>query len=161
MTGAEIQAAHEALETGAALALGNMLFEFSRLDMNLGLCLVWAGDPEKMQSLSRGTGELAFNEKLNELAKLANAKLPAGSKRHTAYSEWIRRAHIVRQKRNDLVHGRWGGEVQKGKVVNVVGLPTSSMQCCTEYTIDELQSVNDELRNLLTELGRLRTQWPL
>lgn len=161
MTGAEILAAQEALEHGAALALGHMLFEFSRLDMNLGLCLVWAGEPDKMQSLSKGAGEMPLNDKLAELTKLVNAKLPAGSKRHTAYTEWIRRAHIVRQQRNDLVHGRWGVEVKKGKVVNVVGLPTSSSQCCTEYTVEELATVNEELRTLQSELSRLRSQWPL
>ena len=41
ITAGELLAKNDALENEAASLLGHMIFEFSRLDMNLGLCLVW------------------------------------------------------------------------------------------------------------------------
>jgi len=68
---------------------------------------------------------------------------------------------LTRQQRNNLVHGRWGVEAHKNKVVNVIGLPTSSAQQSIEYTLEELAEVNEELRKLQSELARLREHWPL
>ena len=73
---------------------------------------------------------------------------------------WIERMHAVRLQRNQLVHGRWGIEPHKNKVVNVIGLPTGAQQA-VEYSIDDLAAVNDELRALQLELRRLRDRWPL
>lgn len=161
MTGAELQARRETLERDAAMTLGHMLFEFSRLDMNLGLCLVWVDGGASIEHMTKEAEAMTLNAKLDKLAKNVAAKLPAGSKWHTAYTAWIQRAHTVRQHRNALVHGRWGIEAHKGKVVNVLGLPTGQSQQVTEYTIEELASVNEQLRDLQAELSKLRSQWPL
>lgn len=82
-----------------------------------------------MERMTKEAEGMMLNAKLEELSKYVAAKLPAGSKQHTAYTSWIQRAHTVRQHRNDLVHGRWGIEAHKGKVVNVLGLPQSTMNC--------------------------------
>ncbi len=104
---------------------------------------------------------MTFSNKLDELLKQVMAKLPNGSKRHRAYAEWIDRAQAIRKQRNDFVHGRWGIETQRNKVVNIIGLPTSDEQQVAEYEIGELAAVNDEIRSLQTELNRLREHWRL
>jgi hypothetical protein len=161
ITTGELCTKSDALEHEAALLLGHMLFEFSRLDMNLGLCLVWVDGGAKIDSLTKSVEAQNLKVKLDELAKYVNAKLPRGSNRRNAYESWIGRAHEIRQQRNNLVHGRWGIEAHRNKVINVIGLPTSGAQQTIEYTIDELAAVNVELRDLQRELGRLRECWPL
>jgi len=149
------------LESEAATLLGKMLFEFSRLDVNLGLCLVWIDGGSKLASLTKTVSTYNMNTKLDELAKLVDAKLTPGSKRHKAYKTWLEQAHKVRQQRNDLVHGRWGVDAAKNQVINILGLPTSDAQCEIRYSIKELASINEDLQKLQQELSRLRTHWPL
>lgn len=161
LTAGELWALREAMEAAAASLLGHMLFEFSRIDVNLSLCLVWVDNGANLESLTPKVAELSFHRKLEELAKHVQLKFPASSKRRVAYDLWIERMHMARAERNRLVHGRWGIEAHRNKVVNVVGLPTGGAQQEVEYSIDELAAVNEELRSLELELRRLRTHWPL
>lgn len=161
LTAGELWARRAQLENDAALQLGYMIFEFSRLDVNLGLCLVWVDGGAKLESLTKSVADLNLKGKLDELESHVKAKLPAGSKRRKAYDAWIERTHAIRQQRNSLVHGRWGVEAHLNKVVNVIGLPTSDTQQEFHYGIDELVAINDELRSLQRELSRLREYWPV
>ena len=161
LTADELSARVCKLEHEAASQLGHMIFEFSRLDMNLGLCLVWVDGGAEIQSLTKSVEDLNLKGKLDLLEKQVKAKLPDGSKRRKTYEAWIQRTHAIRQQRNNLVHGRWGVEAHINKIVNVVGLPTSDKQQVTRYAIDELVTVNDELKALQLELGRLRDNSPL
>jgi hypothetical protein len=138
-----------------------MLFEFSRLDVNLGLCLVWVDGGANLKRLTKTVDGQNLNTKLDELSRQVVAKCPLGSERRNEYESWIQRAHAVRQQRNQLVHGRWGVEAHKNKLVNVVGLPTSEAQQATEYSIEELAAINEELRLLARELSRIRKHYPL
>lgn len=161
LTAGELWAHREVMEAAAASLLGHMLFEFSRIDVNLGLCLVWVDNGANLESLTPKVAELSFHSKLRELAKHVQLKFPASSKRRVAYDRWVERMHMARAERNRLVHGRLGIEAHRNKVVNVVGLPTDGAQQVFEYSIDELAAVNEELRSLELELRRLRTNWPL
>lgn len=161
LTAGELWARREQLENDAALQLGYMIFEFSRLDVNLGLCLVWVDGGAKLESLTKSVEGLNLKSKLDELECHVKTKLPAGSKRRKAYDAWLERTHSIRQQRNSLVHGRWGVEAHLDKVVNVIGLPTSDTQREFHYGIDELVAINDELRSLQIELSRLREYWPV
>ncbi len=161
ITAGEIWARGDALEKDAASLLGHMLFEFSRLDVNLGLCLVWTDGGAKIDSLTKSVEAQNLKSKLDDLSKHVIAKLPIGSEGRSAYETWIRRTHTARQQRNNLVHGRWGVEPQKNKVINVIGLPTSDAQQTIEYSLEELAEVNCELGDLQRELSRLRENWPL
>ncbi|MEQ1621199.1 MAG: hypothetical protein ABL919_07305 [Methylococcales bacterium] len=161
LTLGEMMARKDALENEAAKLLGHMLFEFSRLDMNLGLCLVWVDGGTKLESLTKTVSDQCMSAKLVELSKHVDAKLPTGSNRHKAYQAWLARTNKVRQQRNELVHGRWGIDPYNNTVINVLGLPTLEAQRSVEYTVDELAAINDELRSLQRELSKLREQWPL
>lgn len=161
MTAGELWAHRDALEAAAASLLGRMLFEFSRIDVNLGLCLVWVNSGVNLERLTPKVATMTFHSKLLELTKHVENKLPKGSKRRMAYDRWIERMNVARAQRNELVHGRWGVEAHLNRVVNVIGLPTGDGQRTVQYSIEELAAVNDELRWLLLELGRIRTHWPL
>jgi hypothetical protein len=160
-TAGDLWARRDALERDAASLLGQMLFEFSRVEVNLGLCLVWVDGGINLERLTKTTQNMNVKAKLDILSAHVSLKLPERSQRRVAYENWIRRFNLVRVQRNAFVHGRWGVEAHKNKVVNVVGLPTSDGQKATEYSIDELAAVNDELRSLGQELARLRANWPL
>lgn len=159
-TAGQLWVRHDAMQAEAASLLGQMLFAFSYIDVNLGLCLAWMDNGSKLEAASKSVESQTVHEKLVALSKQVTEKLPAGSKRRTAYERWIERVHSARQVRNQMVHGRWGIEASRNKVVNVVGLPSGTQQCI-EYTIAELGAFNEELRALERELKRLRNQWPL
>lgn len=161
MTAGELSAHRDAMEAAAASLLGHMLFEFPRIDVNLGLCLAWVDSGAGLGRLTPKVATMTFHTKLLELTRHVECKLPTDSKRKGAYDRWIERMHVARTERNRLVHGRWGIEAHRNKVVNVVGLPTGDGQQCVEYSIDELAAVNEELRSPDLELRRLRTHWPL
>lgn len=149
------------LESEAARHLGQMLFEFSRLDVNLGLCLAWVDGGANLDTLSIKVGGYNFHRKLQELTSQVQLKLHDGSKGRQAYEAWLARADAARQHRNDLVHGRWGVDITTSTAVNVIGLPTSADQQERRYTLGELADVNKMLQQLLSDLTVLRNTYPL
>jgi hypothetical protein len=155
VTAGELWALREALEKDAASLLGHMLFELSRLDLNLGLCLAWMDGGANLTSRSKMIEGMNLKSRLDDLRKHVDAKLPLESEPHRAYVQWIERVDSIRQVRNNFVHGRWGVEPHKNKVVNITGLPTGE-QKSVEYAIDELAAINDDLCDLQRELSRLR-----
>lgn len=161
LTTDQIPDAREALEQAAATLLGKMLFEFSRLDANLGLCVVWTDSGQRLEELTKQVAGFSFHKKLDFLQQCVERTLPTGSKRHTAYTEWIASADASRLRRNQLVHGRWGVDPIQGHVINVIGLPTSPEQSSLRYTLADLEIVLEELRRLQARLWVLRKQWPL
>ncbi|MCY1432162.1 hypothetical protein ABE525_11640 [Pseudomonas wadenswilerensis] len=150
----------EAMQAEAASLLGQMLFAFSSMDMNLGLCLVWLDNGNKLEITSNSIEGQNIHTKLETLSKRVTERLPAGSEHRAAYERWIERVHAARLQRNQMVHGRWGVEAHRHKIVNVIGLP-SGVQQCFEYSLAELAAFNKELCALGRELARLRTHWPL
>ncbi|MBB3182289.1 hypothetical protein [Variovorax sp. Sphag1AA] len=160
MTGGELWALRERLEAESASLLGHMLFGLSRIEVNLGLALVWVNDGRELEDLTKKIAVLNLNEKLARLEREVATKHPPGSRRRAAYDAWIARMHKVRAQRNQMVHGRWGVEPRQNVVVNIVGLPTGDQQV-VEYTIAELAAVNEELKALDLELRGLRERWPV
>lgn len=161
LTAGQVWEAREQLEQGAATLLGKMLFEFSRLDVNLGLCVVWTDSGRRLEELTKQVADFSFHKKLDFLSQYVEGNLPKGSKRHTAYTEWIARAHSSRVKRNQLVHGRCGVDSTQGHVINVIGLPTSPEQSEIRYSLADLESVLMELVQLQARLHEVRERWPL
>lgn len=160
MTAGELWAHRDRMEAESASLLGHMLFGLSRIEVNLGLALVWVNGGKQLEELTPKVAALNLSAKLSRLEKEVAAKHPLGSKRRSAYDKWIERMHKVRAQRNQMVHGRWGIEAHRNVVVNVVGLPTGD-QKVVEYTLVELASVNEELSALDLELRRLRDHWPV
>ena len=161
LTAGETFELHDLLEEKAATTLGRILFEFSRLEMELGLCIVWVENGARLEQLTRKYEDKNFNERLEFLRESVDRTLPKGSKRHSAYAAWLDRADSARKVRNELIHGRWGVEAANERIVNVIGLPTSPNQRSVYYSIEQLEGVLDNLRELLTGLRTLRHQWRL
>jgi hypothetical protein len=161
VTAGELWARREALETAGATLLGKMLFAFARIDVNLGLCLVWVDSGTRIESLTRQVSEWSFSRRLECLEAAVNRILPDGHAGRNAYVEWIARAQALRQTRNELVHGRWGVDPAQEKVLNVVGLPTSPDQREIGYTLEDLEAMLREMEDLQTVLVKLRKRWPL
>jgi hypothetical protein len=158
ITGAQMSAARDELELAAATRLGQMLFEFARLDTSLGLCLVWSGEGRQLDMLTKQVQDYSFNKKLMLLKDLVDGAFETGSKEHSAYSEWLDDAHAMRITRNELVHGRWGIDPCRNQVFNVIGLPTSPDQRAVYYSVEGLQEQLEQLKNLQTRLHQLRDQ---
>ena len=160
-TGIEIERAKQGLEQASATILGRMLFEFSRLDVALGLFLVWSGDGRHLDELTNKVEALAFSKKLEFLEALIKAKYETTETVRSLYAQWLLDANSIRQVRNELVHGRWGVEPIKNRVVNVIGLPTSPEQSTVEYAIVDLKRVLEKIVELQQRLSVLRAESPL
>ncbi len=158
-TAIEIERAHQGLEQAAALVLGRMLFQFSRLDFTLGLSLAWSGEGQQIRHLSAEVESLSFHKKLDFLKKLVDTKFSANQEIQAEYKRWLKNADTARQIRNDLVHGRWGIEPTKERVINVIGLPTSPDQHTNEYTIQQLKVQLEKIVTLTQRLNELRKKW--
>lgn len=161
LTVGQLWKAREALEQTAATLLGKMLFEFARLDVVLGLCVVWVDDGKHLKALTKQASDFSFKKKLDFLTQFVERSLPVGSKQRIAYTEWIEQAHTARLRRNELVHGRWGVDPVQEHVINVIGLPTSPEQREVRYSLQDLESVLEELKQLQVRLRELRDKWPL
>jgi len=149
------------LERDAATVLGYMLFEYSRLDMELGLFLVWADEGKNLDERTEKFNEANFGKRLEILEKLARSKYSDNSVVIDAYAKWLRDAHEVRNLRNQLFHGRWGFIPQKGLVANVVGLPTLPEQSERRYSMAQLNESLQTMRQLRNRLSELRHGWPI
>lgn len=160
-TGAEIREESDRLEREAATILGYMLFEYSRLDMELGLFLVWSEEGQTLDKLTKKLSDFNFHKRLELLQKLVQAKYADTPKIVESYASWLDDAHETRSIRNQLFHGRWGVDPRQQQVMNVLGLPTSPEQREISYSIADLQKQLESMRGLRTRLQVLRKSWPV
>ena len=161
ITARELLQLREQMEKSAALLLGQILFEFARLDMAVGMCISWLDEGRQLEALTKQAVEMSFHNRLEFLKKWVDRVLDPRSKRHNAYAEWIAAADAARLKRNILVHGRWGQDADPTYILHIVGLPNSPDQTEHRYTIDDLEAVRSELQRLSVKLYNLRQKWPL
>ncbi|TXH76012.1 MAG: hypothetical protein E6Q82_04645 [Thiobacillus sp.] len=157
----EIREERDRLEREAATILGYMLFEYSRLDMELGLFLVWSNEGKELDKLTTKLSEYNFNKRLEVLQKLVQAKYADTPQPNEIYASWLADAHETRSIRNQLFHGRWGVNPIQQQVVNILGLPTSPEQQGTPYSIADLQNALETMRALRARLQDLRKSWPV
>lgn len=160
-TGAQIHAIARELELRAAELIGRMLFDFSRVEVNLALAIAWLDSGRRREEVIDQVERMSFSKKLACLSKAAAVSFPARSGPLVAYRRWIDRAHAARMLRNRFVHGRWGISVANRRVVNVLGLPGSNEQTVMEFSIEDLEAAAAQLQHLLKDLVELRGQWPL
>jgi hypothetical protein len=158
--GIEVERARHGLEQASATTLGRMIFEFSRLDMALGLMLAWAYQGSQLDTLTKMVSDYTFHKKLAFLAELAQKKYQTNQEAMEAHAKWRAEAHEVRTDRNNLIHGRWSVDHINNQVVNIVGLPTGE-QTERRYTIQELEAVLVRMQQLQKQLSTLRERWPV
>ena len=160
MNVSELTEERSRLEQEAATILGYMLFEYTRLDMELGLFLVWFDGGQNSDELTKAVGKNNFNKRLEHLENTVRNEGEDPSTRDI-YSKWLADAHVVRTLRNQLFHGRWGIIPHKHQVANVVGLPTSSEQYETRYSIKQLEEQLQSIRELRNRLNEIRDTRPI
>lgn len=152
------------LEDAAASNLGHILFELSRLELNLGLCIAWFDDGVDIEGQSKKYNSKGLGDKFAGVRKQLETKRSKGglnANAITAWQRWLDRADQIRNTRNNFVHGRWGTDPITVTVTNVVGLPSSGLQQEQQYTLDQLGQIHREIRDVAAELHKLREKWPL
>jgi hypothetical protein len=159
--GTEVETEGDQLERDAATVLGYMLFEYSRLDMELGLFLVWSGDGRKVEELTKKLADHNFHRRLEFLEQLVQLKYVDTPVALELYTSWLADAHATRSIRNQLFHGRLGVSPHQQLVANVVGLPISNEQRETRYSIAGLRETLKAMRTLRSRLSDLRATWPV
>jgi hypothetical protein len=134
------------------------LFEFTQLEMNLGLFLCSLNrSPEQTKKIN----DMNFNKRLELLSDKVAEKFDGSPGVFSLYSLWIDDAHDLRELRNNFFHGRWGFDVGSQSVANVAGLPSSSSQESRLFTIAELQTKQEAIQELGSRLSKLRESNPL
>lgn len=68
-TGIEIEEERDRLEREAATILGFVIFEYSRLDMEVGWMLSWSDDGKELEKLTKKFRDFDFNKRLKSLQK--------------------------------------------------------------------------------------------
>jgi len=134
------------------------------LEVSIGLCLVWTNEGKNLDELTAKFNEKNFSSKLNFIEDLAHKKYPVGSSELNKYISWIKDTNDVRDIRNQLFHGRYGFIPQQGCVANVTGIPTSSEQVVTKYTIKQLKQLKHIVKRidkLAVKINVLRKECPI
>jgi hypothetical protein len=161
LTGYQLQEREVRIEAAAALALGRIQFEFSRLDVALGLCAVWVDEGANLEELTPKVEAMSFHRKLEFVGAAVERRVRKNSPSHRNYKEWLQRANAARLLRNELVHGRWYIDPRTEEAVNIIGLPTSEGQHEKRYSVALLEQHLQELKRLQSQLYTLRRQKPL
>lgn len=158
-TGVQIAAARAQLERHAALLLGRLLFAYARLESAPDLCLVWVDDGKDLEAWTRKIERMNFGAKRGLLKARAARQACAASR--TAYAAWLARAHVVRERRNVLAHGRLGVNVRRGSLSAVLSRATSATMQAVEFPLADLEWLVAEADCLQRELSDLRSSFPL
>jgi hypothetical protein len=158
-TGTQIVAARTQLEHDAALLLGRLLFSYSNLESATDLCLVWVDNGRDLDAWTRRIERMNFAAKLGLLASHAASQACADTR--AAYAAWLARAHLVRERRNVLAHGRLAVNVSRGTLSAVLSRATSVTLEAVEFPLPELERLVEEANCLQRELGALRGTFSL
>lgn len=151
----------EELELRAAELLGRMLFAFSRLEVALGLYIVWSDNGKDLDDRTQFFNASTTHAKLTLFEQLYATKYAEATEARAVFEQWSREMNDVRHLRNALVHGRWGIIESSQEVANVVRLPTSPDQREVRYSLTDLADAVSRIAALEQRLHTLRKTWPL
>jgi hypothetical protein len=161
LTGADILRLRDELERDSASALGETMFAFSGLDMNLGLMVASTLRNTGRETQVPKADAMNFHLRLEFIQNHIESDSSLPSKAKEEMKQWVTDAHRARIERNQLVHGRWSTDPLKGKALNIVGLPSSDAQQIFEYTVEELRAVAQGFIKLNSRLSKARMRWHL
>ena len=149
----------EELKRELALRLGYMVMEFSRLELELGLLLVWTHGGRDYDAMAARLRRANFNDRL----RILRDHLHARTDDHPDYAAWLGEANQARRLRNHLIHGRWGfhGPEAERPISNVRGEPFLEEQAEVDFTLAELDAQLAQLKALRRRLAALRESAPL
>ena len=151
---------HAELESAAGAVVGSIVFAFSRLEFNLGLCLRNAVGGVDVEAVNPIIQRLSFKQKLDAMLDVIAHKFASNAECVADFRRWHRSIDALRRKRNAFVHGRWGVHASKQQVINVApGMPNGTPQREACFTLGELQEELSEVNRLVDEFHNLRVRW--
>jgi hypothetical protein len=140
------------IEVQASRHLGQLLFIFGRLEMNIGLALLNSYPVSELNEVAERFEEAPFGVKLGELANRVDARRGDNGGDFKAWDDWVADARHLRTLRNRLAHGRWGFIEATGTIAHVCGLPGGAKQEEIRFTLPEFASK-------VAEAGRVSAQF--
>jgi hypothetical protein len=153
---------HLDLESSAATVVGRIVFAFSLLEFNLGLCLRSIAGASDVDALNPLVERLTFKNKLDALLEIIESRFSAKPECIAEFRQWHKNADEIRAKRNAFVHGRWAVLASAQQVVNVApGMPSSKPQRESRFTLHELNSQLAEIEQVAGSFEKLRAKWQL
>jgi hypothetical protein len=150
------------LQLAASTLVGQLVFEFSRIDMELGCSLHTVVNPRDIDALNVLIDRLSFKSKLDALNEVV-ARIFEGKEEFLAeFKHCYRSIDAIRSRRNSFIHGRWGAIANTQQVVHVEsGMPGGVPQREWRFTIAELKAELASVSKVLNEFRALRAKWYL
>ena len=148
------------LEAAASQHLGQLLFIFGTLEMNMGLALANSHSAELAASVVLKIECHSFGKRLTMLRQRVEAKYCDDAEVPAVWNAWYLAADSLRTLRNRFAHGRWGFAPSQQQIAHVTGLPGSPNQIETRYTLSQLALAVENAQQVSVDFSRLRHQSP-
>ena len=161
MTGTEMFARRDAIETEVATLIGRLVFSYSRLVSSLHYCVAWHNDGADLDAYGKSAEGYSSADLINKIASQAQTRFGTGSVASKKYADWAKRAHAAREFRNVIIHSRWGIEPYGRHAIAVSTPPFVKLQQERIVTSNKLHAACETCNALAAELGELRGKFPL
>jgi hypothetical protein len=150
------------LRLAASTLVGQLVFEFSRIEMELGCSLHSVVGPHDFDALNVLIDRLSFKSKLDALNEVVARKFEGKDDFLAEFKHCYRSIDAIRSQRNSFIHGRWGAISNTQQVVNVEpGMPGGVPQREWRFTVVELEAELAGVSKVLNEFRTLRAKWYL
>jgi hypothetical protein len=156
MTASRAAVFSDQLEIDAAKALGMILFAIGDLERDLALCIIWVHGGSEIDSRTKIMAKASFEQKLEKLGESVDGVFSKTSEQNKLYAAWIDQAGAIRLIRNQLAHGRWWFDPYHRQAVHIAGVPNSTDQSETRFSIDGFEMFIAKIKQLQLELHQLR-----
>ena len=148
------------LERVAQGILGAIIFQFSKLEFQIGIQLRELVAGRDIELLNPVVDRLTFKAKLDALKDVVERRFSTDAMKVEEFRQWHRGADEFRARRNKFIHGRWGIYPHEGQVINVSpGMPGDSPQSETKYEVEQLRHELLSLEKLCAEFAAMHRNW--
>lgn len=151
---------HDELELQASAVVGQIIFELSRMEFNVGLCLRNLVGGQDVEAVNPLIARLSFKSKLDALLDVVKHKFATEEVCISELKSWHAEMSDMRVRRNSFVHGRWGILAAQQEVVNVApGLPYDVPVKEVRYSLADLRSELNEVKGIVDRFYEWRSNW--
>ena len=147
-----------------SLALVRLLNTYNYLDLNLGLSIRFLENPSNPEASDKKLANMTTEQKLVLWQSLlVKGEWVTTPEQLSELEDWAKRANTSRHTRNRYVHGRWQIlPLRQEKPVGLAVPPWWKDKTDAEVTdymsLDELESVADEMEDMFKEFNQLRNK---
>jgi len=148
------------LESIASENIGKIIFAFSRLELNINLCLQWAVSASDFHTVNPLVERLSFKNKIDALIEIIEIKFSTSPECISDFKSWHHELDKFRAKRNSFIHGRWGFIHAKQEIVNIApGMIGPDRLKENRYGVDDLRKELLAIESISNEFHRIRQKW--